>query len=235
MTNDAQQTHDGAQPLLTPRRKWDGAVRAFAPWRTDFTVECAPPDTSVQITSSVIADIDLVLTFSPPDSGSATGIRRVSAFQKVSSSVRIDFTQQAMLFWMASVQQWSSMSPNQMGYPYTRNSDEFTLKITREISLIHDTDGWKVPHYDPSEYSVNVGFGLKIGDWVYWGFSVLCNPDQEPVRIDAGSYELFRSNGAEQIGDPVALDQSQWDMPIGSSYQLAFDAWGNGTLTKLDE
>jgi hypothetical protein len=158
----------------------------------------------------------------------------VSALQKVSSTVWVDFAQQATLYWLASVLQSSLLSPNQMGYPYTQNSDAFALQITNDMRFIHDADGWEVPDYDSREYTVNVGFGLRIREWVYWGFSVLCSPGCR-VHIDAGSYQFVRSNGGEQMGDPIAEDRRQWDMPIGFSYRLAFDASGNGTLTTLDE
>jgi hypothetical protein len=52
--------------------------------------------------------------------------------------------------------------------------------------------------------------------------------------VSAGSYELARSNGAEQIGDPVVIQgTSVWYMPLSDSYLLAFDAYGNGTLTTI--
>ncbi len=52
------------------------------------------------------------------------------------------------------------------------------------------------------------------------------------LDVKAGSYDLVRSNGQEQIGDPVVPDKGDWAMPMGYTYTLKFDSSGNGTLVR---
>jgi hypothetical protein len=217
--------HQPPAPILRTPRRWAGAERAFPPI-------LVAPDTTVEITSADAAEIDLVLTFAPRVE-LPKGVRRVAAFQSVDSDVLIDFTTQAALYWLASVLKTGELAPNQAAQMFDSNADTFRLQVTREITISHDSIGWSIPSFDPAEYIVNVGFGVKIRGLVYWAYSVSCDPDQQP-DIKAGSYELVRSNGAEQIGDPVFLSgMSQWRMPMGHDYVLAFDAMGNGVLKPI--
>jgi hypothetical protein len=103
----------------------------------------------------------------------------------------------------------------------------------RRSSRFSTHDGWDIPAFDPAKYTVNVGFGVRIRDWVYWAYSVPCSPGQRGVFMAAGMYILARSNGGEQIGDPLPIGMEAWSLPLGRRYALTFDACGNGTLTTL--
>lgn len=184
----------------------------------------------MDITSDTVGAIDLVLTFAPL-SPVGSGVLRVAALQTVYSEVRINFNSQATLYWLVSALKAGDVSPNQAGLLFTSNADDFRLVVNEQIIVTHDPGGWNLPHYDGNEWSVNVGFGLRIGDWVYWGYSVGCTSGQHGVLVEAGAYELVRSDGAEKIGDPVVLaGMSQWSMPLGHHYSLHFDSQGTGVL-----
>ena len=208
--------------LRTPPRTWGAAERAFVPLQISA-------DTTVAITSPAVA-IDLVVTFSP-SSPVPNGVLRVAAFQTVYSAVSIDFTTEATLCWMVSALKTGELNPNQAAEVFSSNADTFRLQVTQYLAVTHDPGGWTIPTYDDRDYTVNVGFGLRIRGWVYWAYSVRCTPNQQRLAIPAGSYELVRSDGSEQIGDPVYLaGMSQWVMPMGHAYTLTFDASGNGVL-----
>jgi hypothetical protein len=186
------------------------------------------PDTVLSITSAV-SSVDLVLSFLPATS-LASGVPRVSALQTVISDVRIDLTQQATLYWLASALEVGQLAPNQGASAYLGDGDEFQLHIGSDLVVAHNGTGWQIPAYDSTQYSVNVGFGLKIQNWVYWAYSVCCSPGEQLV-IAAGGYEFVRSNGDENIGDPVFMaGMDAWTLTLGGDYVLAFDACGNGTL-----
>ncbi len=187
------------------------------------------PHTIVWITSVYDEDIELVATFSPA-TPIANGVSRVAGKQTVDTNVEVDFSKVLPLHWMASVLKKGDISPNQLYQPYSGNMDTFTLPLNKYITLTHKDGVWQIPEYDAEEYMVNVGFGLGM-EYISWGYSVPCFP-QKNLILKAGSYKLVRSNGQEQIGDPVALDQGDWAMPMGYTYTLAFDSRGNGILTR---
>lgn len=186
--------------------------------------------TIVQVTSAYDQNIELVVTFSTakPISG---GVRRVAGQQIVNTNVLINFSQQLPLYWMASVLKEGDISPNQFYYIYSGDTDTFRMPLNNDITLTHEQHGWKIPRYDAEAYKVNVGFGLGLGEYISWGYSVPVGPHMA-LAMKAGSYDLVRSNGQEQIGDPVAPNAGDWPMPMGYTYTLAFDSCGNGTLTR---
>jgi hypothetical protein len=183
--------------------------------------------TDVIITTSYV-DIDLVATFRPVVEP-ANGIRRVAAKQTIVSCVDLDFSRVLPLHWMASVLKAGDLAPNLQFAPYSSDADVFTLQFGNELTVRHTADGaWQIPTYAAENYTLNVGFGLGV-DYACWGYSVECNPRQD-VTLRAGSYVLVRSDGQEQIGDPVAQFES-WPLALGTSSRLAFNASGIGTLT----
>jgi hypothetical protein len=131
---------------------------------------------------------------------------------------------------MASVLKEGDIAPNQACFIYSSDMDNFILRPNEYITLTRRDGAWQIPEYDTREYTVNVGFGLGM-KYICWGYSVPCQP-QRSLNLKAGSYELVRSDGHEQIGDPVAPDPGDWTMPMGYSYTLAFDSCGNGVLTR---
>lgn len=189
------------------------------------------PDNStiVWITSPYDQGIELVATFSPITLD-PNGISIVAGLQTVNTNVEVNFTEVLPLNWMASVLKKGDLSPNQAYYTYSSDLDSFTLPLNRYITLTHENGAWQIPRYDAREYVVNVGFGLGR-EYICWGYSVLCSP-LTTRALGAGSYRLVRSDGHEQIGDPVAPDQGDWSMPMGYTYTLAFDSCGNGILTR---
>jgi hypothetical protein len=218
---DMSPASEPVNPFCTPSRVWSGELQSFAPFQVS--------DTVVSITSAA-SSVDLVLSFLPA-TGVAGGIPRVSALQTVISDVRIDLTLQATLYWLASALEVGQLAPNQGANAYLGNDDEFRLQIGQDLSVSHDGTGWQIPEYDSAKYTVNVGFGLKIQNWVYWAYSVCGSPGQQLV-IAAGAYEFVRSNGDENIGDPVFMTgMDAWTMALGGDYLLAFDACGQGTLS----
>jgi hypothetical protein len=185
--------------------------------------------TIVHITSAYDQQIELVATFSPatPISG---GVRRVAGQQIVDTSVLINFSRQLTLHWMASVLKKGDISPNQSYQIYSSDKDTFMMQLNNCITLNHNKQGWNIPEYDAQEYVINVGFGLGM-EYISWGYSIPCSPNMI-IDVKAKSYDLVRSNGQEQIGDPVAPDEGDWAMPMGYSYTLKFDSSGNGTLAR---
>jgi hypothetical protein len=219
--------------LRTPARSWTNALRAFTPHRVAPGDATAAPATIVQITSALPSDFDLVLTFS----GSvrdAAGTARVAALQDVSAQIRMDLGHDATLFWMASVLTRGSPAPNQASYPYTSETDTFNLSLSQGIALNHDARGWNIPNYDDRTHSLVVGFGLAIAGWAYWAYAVPCRSRRPQLVVLPGSYVLLRSNGSEQLGDPVDTTQERWSVPMGGTYSLSFDATGKGSLRRLD-
>jgi hypothetical protein len=187
------------------------------------------PVTIVEITTDYVQGIELVATFSPAEF-IANGVRRVAGQQTVDTNVMINFNKDLTLYWMASVFKNGDISPNQSYHPYSRDNDNFSLSLNKYMELQHDEQGWHIPEYDSEQYTVNVGFGMGV-KWIAWGYSVLCSP-QTTLSIKAGSYDLVRSNGQEEIGDPVVFDTGNWAMPMGYTYTLKFDSRGNGVLTR---
>jgi hypothetical protein len=194
--------------------------------RAFFPIQ-ATTDTSVVITSEV--EVDLALGFAPrsPVGG---GVSRVAAFQRVTSRVQIDFMRDATLYWVASVLEKGQLSPNHGARLYAGDDDDFRLPVHPEVEILHNHDGWQVSNYDPAKYTVNVGFGFRMADWIYWGYSAPYAPEQTKLFMAAGSYVLARSTGAEQIGDPLPVGSASWNLLLGGRYALAFDARGDGTL-----
>jgi hypothetical protein len=220
--------------LLTPPRCWSGPMRAFAPAdaRTLAAVIATQTvATSVQITSVLPAEITLMLAFDA--SATPAGVGRVAAFQPVAQAVRIDLGSQASLYWMATVLEAGALSPNQASYAYSQPDESFRMQLTPQLTLTHDANGWQIPPYDSSRYSVSVGFGLNVRSWVYWGFSIACTPNQANLRVEPRGYVLVQSSGSEQIGDPIDPALAHWTMPLGHAYALQFAANGTGTLTVL--
>lgn len=212
--------------LRTPARRWDPDERAFAPVP-------AAPDTTVAITTESNTEIDLVLTFEPL-AVSPTGVPRVAALQTVTSKTSIDFTTQAPLYWVVSALKKGELGPNQAERVFSDNADRFFLRLSTDLVVSHGPDGWDLPVYDPAAWTLHVGFGLKIRGWVYWGYSVLCRPGGR-VAMAAGAYVLVRSDGAERIGDPVAMTGlDDWSMTMGHDYTLDFDETGQGVLHTRD-
>jgi hypothetical protein len=227
---DIASKQNAAGQFRTPDRIWTGAERCFMPQQVSGAANSLAADTTVNITNAGSGTVELVLSFCPSSPGS--GVSRVAAFQSVFSDVRLDLGQEATLYWLVSAWAEGQLAPNQASYLYTDNSDSFALKVTQNITVTHDSKGWVIPAYNSAEYIVNVGFGVQIQGWVYWGYSVVCSP-QQSVVTNAGSYELARSNGVEQIGDPVVIQGTNvWAMPMGYGYLLAFDATGTGTVTR---
>ncbi len=194
-----------------------------------FSPVLASPSTIVYITSPYDQEIELVATFSPAVPISS-GVRRVAGQQTVDTSVLINFSQVLTLYWMASVLKKGDLSPNQSCQIYSSDQDVFIMQLNKYITLNHDQQGWNIPVYDAQEYVVNVGFGLGM-EYISWGYSIPCSPTMI-LDVKAGSYDLVRSNGQEQIGDPVVPDKGDWAMPMGYTYTLKFDSSGNGTLVR---
>jgi hypothetical protein len=144
--------------------------------------------------------------------------------------VELDFSKVLTLYWMASVLKAGELAPNQAYFPYSSDKDSFTLQLNRYITTTHENGAWQTPEYDTREYTVNVGFGLGT-NYISWGYSVPCSPQQRLI-LEVGSYELVRSDGQEEIGDPVTPNKGDWVMPMGRTYTLVFDSSGNGVLTR---
>lgn len=217
----------------TPTRDWPEALRAFQPVWVEVPAPPAEPTTVVQITNATTADFDLVLTFFGETSG-GTGTARVSAFQDVSTAVRMDLGDDAALYWMATVLAQGSFQPNQASAAYSTDADSFALTVSG-VTLTHDSAGWSAPAYDSSQYSVFVGFGLLIRGWAYWAYSAPLPPRQRDLAVTARAYGLVRSTGAERLADPVDNSLANWAIRRGRSYELAFDASGTGHLSPLDD
>lgn len=192
-------------------------------------VGAPPPPTTVWITTPNLMEVDLVATFSPavPISG---GVKRVAGTQTITSSVDLVFSNALPLNWMASAWKNGDIAPNQATLLYQSDTDDFVMPLNAAITLKHNNGAWQIPAFDALQYTVNVGFGLGA-TFIGWGYSVPCNPNQALI-VKAGSYELVRWNGQEQVGDPVAAAQGDWVMPMGHTYTLAFDTSGNGVLTR---
>lgn len=224
-----------AHPFLLTGTQIKNANLRFTPAKASgqltivSVVSSSGQPTIVSITSPYDEKIELVATFLPAKPLS-NGVRRVSGKQIVHTNVEIDFSRVLPLCWLASVYRQGDLSANLSYQVYSSDTDYFSLSLNDDITLTHRNGVWQTPTYDAQKYQVCLGFGLGL-DYVRWGYSVLCQPSQK-VCLGAGSYELARSNGQEHIGDPVASNQPYWDMPMGFSYTLAFDACGNGCLAK---
>jgi len=182
----------------------------------------------VNIETATGGSVDLIMTIDAVVVG-AKGTKIVAAFQDVATHVHIDYMEQLPLYWMASAQLKGAISPNQAWTRYRSDDDAFHLNVNEDITLAHDSGGWSVPSYDCEQYSVWIGFGLGTAGDVRPAFAVDCSPmDQRQVTV--AGYELYRSNGAESLGSPVAASQDHWTLIPGESYQLAFDASGVGLL-----
>ncbi|ESA35920.1 hypothetical protein N836_10345 [Leptolyngbya sp. Heron Island J] len=210
-------------PFAITKKQLQNANDLFSP------IVLASNPTIVWITSEYNLDIQLVATFSPLRPVD-NGIRRVSGKQTLNTNVEINFDKQLSLHWMASVLRKGDISPNQSYYKYSSDRDTFSMSMNSFITLKHDDHGWKIPVYNSSEYTVNIGFGLGLGEYICWGYSVPAQP-QMIFDVKAGSYELVRSNRQEKIGDPVAPSKGNWSMPRGYTYTLEFNSCGDGTLT----
>jgi hypothetical protein len=211
--------------LQTPTRTWDATDSAFVPLRASL-------ETTLEITNATASTIDLVLTFAPL-TALGSGVSRVAALQSVYSGVSVNFTTDASLYWLVSALPTGELEPNQAGQMFDSNTDTFSLQVTQDITVDHDADGWTIPTYDDAEYTVYVGFGLKIRGWVYWAYSVSCTPGQR-VDVAPGSYQLVPWNGQEQIGDAVFVTgMTPWSMPMGYDYELDFDETGTGVLRTI--
>ncbi len=217
-------------PWGITKTQLENANKFFPPVASAPVVSASTP-TILQITTAYDQNIELVVTFSTarPISG---GVERVAGQQTVNTDVQIDFSRQLPLYWMASVLKEGDISPNQCSYLYSSDTENFDLQLNQNITLTHDKQGWHIPPYNADEYTVNVGFGLRSGAYTSWGYSIPVHPAMVLSGVRAGSYNLFRSNGQEQIGDPVDLNLKHWVMPMGYTYTLQFDSCGNGTLTR---
>lgn len=187
----------------------------------------APPETNVEIKPAQDYAIALVATFCSPSQPS--GERLVAGLQTVDSAVYVDFKRDLPLWWLGSVFRTGEISPNSSVFAYSGNADGFSMPINKDITLTHDQNGWKIPSYDTTEYSVMVGFGLGV-DLVFPAYLV-GTPPITNIVVEAGGYQLARSSGAQTIGDEVTPEQEAWSMPLGGAYLLTFDASGNGQLS----
>ncbi|WP_262408783.1 hypothetical protein [Sphingomonas sp. JC676] len=188
------------------------------------------PDTNVEIEPAQDYAIELVATFCPAAAAQFDSMRLVAGLQTVDSNVYVDFKRSLPLWWLGSVYRTGEVSPNSQVFAYTSHTDSFSMPITKDITLTHDSGGWKVPLYDATDYSVMVGFGLGV-DLVFPAYLAEA-PPATLLTVAAGGYQLARSAGAQTIGDVVASNQEAWSMPLGSAYLLTFDASGTGHLTK---
>jgi hypothetical protein len=213
------------------RTQLENADRIFQPVvvRLPVAAVVGAAPTTVWITTPNTLEVDLVATFSPATPISS-GVRRVAGTQTITSTVDLDFGKALPLNWMASVLKKGDLAPNQAYFIYVSDMDDFVMPLNADITLKHQNGAWQIPAYDTLQYTVNVGFGLGA-TYIGWGYSLACQPNQTLI-VKAGSYELVRSNGQEQIGDPVVANQGDWAMPMGFTYTLAFDGSGNGVLTR---
>ena len=193
-------------------------------------VVAGTPPTRVRITTPNTMPVGLVATFSPTGSVSG-GVKRVAGTQTVTTTVDLQFSKVLPLTWMASVMKIGDLAPNQRYSAYASDADSFVMQLNAAITLTHENGAWHIPAFDTTQYTVNVGFGLGT-TYIGWAFSLECQP-LTAITLGAGSYELVKWNGQEQIGDPVVpTTQGDWVMPMGFAYTLTFDASGNGVLTQ---
>lgn len=186
------------------------------------------PDTSITINSVSDLDIKLGLTFYAKAYPEANYI--LAGIQSVHSEVIIELSNQLPLSWAASVLVTGEISPNQLAYPFSSNSDQFSMRLNNEITLNHDENGWRIPSYDSRKYSVRIGLGMGVEE-IYWGCSVTVAPNSN-VRLEADAYELFRLDMIVPLGYPVTpIPPDAWQIPLGSKALLSFSASGIGTLT----
>ena len=186
-----------------------------------------PPDTNVEIKPAQDYAIELVATFtspSPPE-----GERLVAGLQTVDATVYVDFKRALPLWWLGSVYRAGEISPNSMVSAYAGDGDSFIMQITKSITLTHDQNGWTIPAFDTTQYSVMVGFGLGA-DPVFPAYLVNASPNSR-LAVVAGGYQLARSSGGQTFGDIITDAQEAWTMALGGAYLLTFDSSGNGTLS----
>lgn len=212
-----------ANPRFRPRAMTPADVAALA-------LAATAPATRVSIVTSKGVGVDLVATVSAKATGAA-GVRRVAGLQTVSSTVLLDFTEALPLFWMASVFQKGQVAANDAFQAYGGANDAFALAPVPGLTLSYASGSWTIPAFDSTQVEVNVGLGLAVGANYYcWAYSAACSP-QTHVAMQFGGYNLVRSDGREQIGDPVTPNAGDWMMPLGADYTLAFDGSGNGVLS----
>jgi hypothetical protein len=130
------------------------------------------------------------------------------------------------------------IAANWLAFPYASAADRFEMSFPGLLVVTHDQGVWQLPHYDSLCYDVAIGLGLGLGfgfdigpGAVAWACSVAGPPGQS-VAMDAGAYQLVRSDGRSGIGDPVPANLETWTMPLGYQYALTFDACGNGVLQR---
>jgi hypothetical protein len=185
--------------------------------------------TSVAIDATKDPGVELLATFLPAATVPG-GVRRIAATQILTATVAIQFDDVLPIYWLASVLRAGDIAPNQLAQTYSSVSDQFGFHFG-DLEIVHQSGAWQLPHYDSTQFSVNVGFGIGQSA-VAWGYSVPGGPGQN-VQMDVGSYQFVRSNGQDRIGDPVQDNLEAWTMPLGSRYSLIFDQSGNGVLSKL--
>lgn len=216
-------------PFQIDGRQLASSNRLFAPMAVGtLPTAISGTGTSVAIDATAVPGLELLATFLPvqPVAG---GFRRIAARQVVTATVAIAFDLVLPFCWMASVRRSDDIAPNQMTRAYSGGSDQFEMPFG-DLVVKHDEGGWQLPHYDAGQYKVHVGFGLGRA-MVSWGYSVFCQPART-VPLDAGAYELVRSDDQGNIGDRVADSLESWPLPLGARYSLVFDQSGVAHPTK---
>lgn len=193
----------------------------------------AAPLTTVDITVATGITRSLVFTIQPTTSVTG-GVKRVAAVQTVVSEVFIDFGQDLPLYWLASAKRTGEVAPNQDANLYYSTNAHDPLTVAPGLTIVWSNNGWKIPPFDPSEYTVQMGIGLRLGDGgnVSWAYSVPCTPNSTLV-MDVSGYAIYQSDGEEELGDAVDLDQPNWTLLLGNQYSLSFDQTGVGELVEL--
>lgn len=187
----------------------------------------AAPQTSVLIEIDGDYTVNLVASFAAAGGATSDPGELVAGAQQVSTQVYINCAQQLPLFWLAQVLRIGDIAANGAVFPYTADSDSFSLTIGT-IALSHGAAGWTVPSFDSTLYAVFVGFGLG-SPYAFPAFLTQASP-LTTMKVDAGGYVLAQPTGTEQTGQPVVASES-WTMPLGKAWLLRFDASGVGTLS----
>jgi len=183
--------------------------------------------TSVEITAEA-PPVALLATFAAI---CASGQRRVAGLQVVDTAVDMAFDRVLPLRWMASVLIRGNIAPNRIFHPYSGVGDQFALTPVQGVTMQYANGVWQIPHFDGTQYAVEVGFGL--GDTLLtWAYATSCSPGSS-IAMAAGAYQLCSADGSEAIGDPVPATATTWAMNLGDQYRLAFDASGNATLSQV--